>query len=56
MNARALARGVREELLRLVVHGVLHVAGHDHPDGDARYDSVMWKRQERLLRTMGGAT
>jgi probable rRNA maturation factor len=54
-NARAHSRGVREELLRLVVHGVLHVVGHDHPDGESRYDSTMWKRQERLLRTMGGA-
>jgi rRNA maturation RNase YbeY len=54
-NARAHARRVREELLRLVVHGVLHVVGHDHPDGEARYASSMWRRQEQLLRTMGGA-
>jgi rRNA maturation RNase YbeY len=51
-NARAAGTGVREELLRLVVHGVLHVLGHDHPDDDARYGSAMWKRQERLLRTL----
>lgn len=50
-NARALGRGVREETMRLVVHGVLHVLGHDHPEGDARYDSAMWRRQERLLRS-----
>jgi len=49
-NARAAGRGAREELLRLVVHGVLHVVGHDHPDGDGRYDSTMWRRQEALLR------
>jgi rRNA maturation RNase YbeY len=54
-NARAHARRVREGLLRLVVHGVLHVVGHDHPDGEARYASSMWRRQEQLLRTMGGA-
>jgi len=48
-NALATGGGVREELLRLVVHGVLHVIGHDHPDGDGRYDSVMWRRQESLL-------
>lgn len=53
-NARAHSRSVREELLRLVVHGVLHVVGHDHPEGEARYDSSMWIRQERLLRAMGG--
>ena len=33
-RARRTACGVREELLRLVVHGVLHVLGHDHPEDD----------------------
>jgi rRNA maturation RNase YbeY len=48
-NAQAHGASVREEILRLVVHGVLHVLGYDHPDGQARYGSVMWKRQEQLL-------
>ena len=48
-NAIANGRGAREELMRLVVHGVLHVLGHDHPEGDARYESAMWHRQEALL-------
>lgn len=39
-----------EELLRLVVHGVLHVLGHDHPEGEDRVDSPMFVRQESLLR------
>jgi rRNA maturation RNase YbeY len=54
-NARAQGDGVREELLRLVVHGVLHVLGHDHPEDESRYESAMWKRQERLLRALGAA-
>ena len=54
-NARAHGRRVREELLRLVVHGVLHVVGHDHPEDDSRYHSRMWKRQEELLRALGAA-
>ena len=54
-NARQHRRGVREETLRLVVHGVLHVLGHDHPAGESRYDSPMWRRQERLLRSALGA-
>ena len=54
-NAGAHRGGVREELLRLVVHGVLHVLGHDHPEDESRYDSSMWKRQERLLRALGAA-
>jgi probable rRNA maturation factor len=48
-NAKAAGCGVREELLRLVVHGTLHVLGWDHPDDDARESSPMWRRQERLL-------
>ena len=48
-NARAAGCGVREELLRLVVHGTLHVLGWDHPASAARERSPMWQRQERLL-------
>ena len=39
----------REELARVVVHGVMHAIGHHHPDGDGREASPMWKRQERWL-------
>ena len=41
--------GIPEELLRLVVHGVLHATGHDHPVNESRTSSPMWKRQELLL-------
>ena len=54
-NARGQQGSVREELSRLVVHGVLHVLGHDHPAGETRYGSPMWRRQERLLRSLGAA-
>jgi probable rRNA maturation factor len=40
---------VREELVRVAVHGTLHVLGHDHPDGSARLRSAMWRRQERIV-------
>lgn len=48
-NARIARVGVREELVRLVVHGVLHVLGHDHPEHGAREQSPMWRRQEALV-------
>ena len=48
-NAIRFGRRVREELARLVIHGTLHVLGHDHPDGTDRTISPMWRRQERLL-------
>jgi probable rRNA maturation factor len=45
---------LQEELLRLAVHGTLHVLGYDHPDGDEREHSPMYLRQEELLRTLLG--
>jgi len=51
-SARANRVPVREELLRLVVHGALHVLGHDHPESDARVRSTMWKTQERIVKRL----
>jgi probable rRNA maturation factor len=48
-NARRHGVGVREELARLLVHGVLHALGYDHADDESRLTSPMWRRQERLL-------
>jgi probable rRNA maturation factor len=47
----ARARGVplRQELLRLVVHGTLHALGREHPEGEGRTTSAMWRRQERYV-------
>jgi len=48
-NARRQGISAGEELLRLVVHGTLHVLGHDHPSGHQRTTSRMWSKQERIL-------
>jgi len=48
-SAREYGVELREELLRLVVHGVLHVLGHDHPAGPGREESEMFRRQEEIL-------
>lgn len=45
---------LHEELVRLVVHGTLHVLGYDHPDGPGRTRSAMWRRQERYVRRLVG--
>ena len=47
-----------EEVLRLAVHGTLHVLGFEHPEGAERTGSEMFIRQEELLRSFlagGGA-
>ncbi len=48
-NAKRQRIPIGEEMLRLVVHGTLHVLGHDHPTGKSRTASPMWRRQERIL-------
>jgi rRNA maturation RNase YbeY len=48
-SAREYGVELREELLRLVVHGVLHVLGYDHPEGPERMESEMFRRQEEIL-------
>jgi probable rRNA maturation factor len=54
-NATDNEVSVREELSRLVIHGALHVVGFDHPAGEGREQSPMWRRQEELLRALTAA-
>lgn len=39
----------REELVRLLVHGTLHVLGYEHPNGASRTSSAMWRLQEKYV-------
>jgi probable rRNA maturation factor len=48
-HARDWAVPVREEYARLVIHGVLHALGHEHPEDEDRLRSPMWRAQERYL-------
>ena len=48
-NAERFAVGIREELARVIVHGTLHTLGYEHPDGDERTGSDMWRKQEEIL-------
>ena len=49
-QAAARHRGLDEEVARLVVHGLLHILGHDHEaDADSR---VMEAEQRRLWRAL----
>ena len=49
-QASGFGASVAEEVLRLAVHGTLHVLGYDHPEGEDRAGSPMFLRQEALLK------
>lgn len=46
-QAANLNRSLQDELRLLAVHGVLHLLGYDHADGEEEAD--MWTRQEAIL-------
>jgi probable rRNA maturation factor len=54
---QALELGIplEEELVRLVIHGTLHLAGHDHPEGEERFESPMFRVQEEILARVRSA-
>jgi len=50
-QAQALNHPLEDELRLLVVHGVLHLLGHDHAElGDKE---VMWQIQREVLHNLG---
>ena len=51
-DARVHEVPLREELVRLVVHGTLHVLGYNHSEGTGRTRSAMWRRQERYVKAL----
>lgn len=56
-QAAVFGAGAADEVLRLAVHGTLHVLGWEHPEGEGREESPMFRRQEALLAELlsGGA-
>ena len=50
-QARAADHPIASELQLLVVHGVLHLLGHDHAEPQDR--SRMWTAQAEILRQLG---
>ncbi len=48
-QADEMGIGTPVELARLAIHGTLHALGHDHAEGDERFESPMWELQESLL-------
>ena len=50
-QARASGHSVEAEAQLLVVHGVLHLMGHDHAQPDEK--ERMWKAQAEILDSLG---
>ena len=48
-QAASLGEDPAVELLRLAVHGTLHVLGFDHPKRADREESAMWLLQEAIV-------
>jgi probable rRNA maturation factor len=50
-QAAAAGHPVEAELQLLIVHGVLHLLGHDHADADGK--ARMWQEQANVLSSLG---
>jgi probable rRNA maturation factor len=50
-QAAARGHGLEAEVQLLVVHGVLHLLGHDHAEADEK--ARMWAAQVKILETLG---
>jgi len=50
-QAREAGVSLKEEVTRLLIHGVLHLLGHDH-EGSAEEARRMQEREARLLRSL----
>jgi probable rRNA maturation factor len=50
-QARAAGHSLADEAQLLVVHGVLHLLGHDHAEAGEK--TKMWKAQAEILHSLG---
>ena len=50
-QADAAGHSLEAELCLLLVHGILHLAGHDHADEPGK--TAMWSLQDQILEYLG---
>lgn len=46
-NAKKFGEKPHREVIRLIVHGLLHLLGYD--DHNSKDKAIMWKKQEKLV-------
>jgi len=51
-QAKELGHSLRKEVVRLLVHGILHLLGYDH-ERNVRAAAVMARRERAILKTIG---
>lgn len=50
-QAQAAGHALEAEVQLLVVHGILHLMGHDHAEAEEK--QTMWKAQSEILNSLG---
>ena len=50
-QAQAGGHEIAAELQLLIIHGILHLLGHDHADKDQKEE--MWSAQAKILKQLG---
>ncbi len=55
VQAKERGISVEEELLRLLIHGILHLVGYDHENVSTLEAQKMFAKEEELLGRYGGA-
>ena len=50
-QARAIGHSLADEAQLLIVHGILHLLGHDH--GEPQEKEKMWQAQHEILESLG---
>lgn len=51
-NAKEINQGLDRELCFLLIHGILHLCGHDH--STAQEESIMFEQQKMILTKLQG--
>jgi probable rRNA maturation factor len=51
-NAEKIGQGLDREVCFLLVHGILHLCGHDHEEEDD--EVIMFAEQRKIMESLNG--